>query len=85
MTLTDLVVAVIVVAMLAPPVTFAWDAFAKRHPYLVDDILDWWDYRRARRHWHRGIAGVGHRGRAADAGSGRPNAAGPAWSRPSCR
>lgn len=53
MTLADLLVAVIVVAMLAPPVTFAWDAFAKRHPCLVDDILDWWDYRRARRHLHR--------------------------------
>jgi len=58
MTLTDLVVAVIVVAMLAPPVTFAWDAFAKRHPYLVDDILDWWDYRRARRHLHRTVRSV---------------------------
>lgn len=50
MTLTDLLVAIIVVAMLAPPVTFAWDAFAKRHPYLTDDILDWWDYRRAMLH-----------------------------------
>ena len=59
MTLTDLVVAVIVVAMLAPPVTFAWDAFAKRHPCLVDDILDWWDYRRARRHLHRTVRSAG--------------------------
>jgi len=58
MTLTDLVVAVIVVAMLAPPVTFAWDAFAKRHPYLVDDILDWWDYRRAMTHLHRTVRSV---------------------------
>lgn len=59
MTLADLLVAIIVVAMLAPPVTFAWDAFAKRHPYLTDDILDWWDYRRAMLHLHRTVRSAG--------------------------
>lgn len=26
----------------------AWRRFKARHPYLLDDVLDWWDYHHRR-------------------------------------